>query len=188
MNRPLGGILIGLVGAAVYGLAVELWPSSVAVILSLCAMALAGGPLSGVVFTDVASLWTGIFCLWVRYSTLMALTAANLAFPLPANLTLGVIMICGQAASHALAMTLRATARRASGGELSLALVLGLAPAALLGIPGLAGLVAAILTRLGFGAYLNRSPPPESRNAAASVQQLAEAAFYLGALATWKYV
>jgi hypothetical protein len=65
--------------------------------------------------------------------------------------------------------------------------VLGFAPAALLGIPGLMGLAAAIIVRIGLGAYVKRDSST-SRRLLNTVQQLTEAGFYLGALATWKYI
>jgi hypothetical protein len=122
----------------------------------------------------------------------MALTAANLPFSAPANLALGLIMVCGQAASHGLLVSVLATrteiSPRVSSGELGFALAAGFAPAAVLGIPGLAGLVAAIVMRLGLAASLNRRSRPPSRTLVHAVQPLTEACFYLGALATWKYV
>ena len=57
-------------------------------------------------------------------------------------------------------------------------LILGLAPAAILGIPGLSGLVAAIAVSLCLIAL--RKP--------GLAQLLSETGFYLGALATWRYV
>ena len=77
---------------------------------------------------------------------------------------------------------------RVSSGELGFALAAGFAPAAVLGIPGLAGLIAAIVMRLGLAASLDRRPGPPSHALMYTVQPLTEACFYLGALATWKYV
>jgi len=71
---------------------------------------------------------------------------------------------------------------------LGFAVGVGFAPAAVLGIPGLAGLVAAIVVRLGLAAFLNRRSRPPSRTLMDAVQPLTETCFYLGALATWKYV
>jgi len=71
---------------------------------------------------------------------------------------------------------------------LGFALAAGFAPAVVLGIPGLAGLVAAIVMRLGLAASLNPRSRPPSRTLMHAVQPLTEACFYLGALATWKYV
>jgi hypothetical protein len=129
----------------------------------------------------------------IKYNALMALTAANLAFSVPANLALGLIMICGQAASHGLLASVLAArteiSPRASSGDLGFALAVGFVPATVLGIPGLAALVAAIIMRLGLAAFLNRRPgPPPSPTLTNTVQPLTEACFYLGALATWKYV
>jgi hypothetical protein len=133
-----------------------------------------------------------VFVLLIKYNALMALTAANLPFSVPANLALGLIMICGQAASHGLLVSVLAArteiSPRVSGGELGFALAAGCVPAAVLGIPGLAGLVAAIVMRLGLAASLNRRFRSPSRTVTHAVQPLTEACFYLGALATWRYV
>ena len=65
--------------------------------------------------------------------------------------------------------------------------LLGFAPAALLGIPGLMGLAAAIIMRIGLAAYVKRGSST-SRSLLNTVQQSTEVCFYLGALATWKYI
>jgi hypothetical protein len=75
-----------------------------------------------------------------------------------------------------------------SNTDLGLTLLVGFAPAALLGIPGLTGLVAAILISLGFTAYLKISGAARSVRRLEITQQLTEVAFYLGALSTWSYV
>ena len=85
---PLVGILIGAIGGAVYWLAAQLWPSSVAVVLSLFAIALLSGNMSENSFAKLSLLWTDLFVLLVKYNVLMALTAANLGFSVPANVAL----------------------------------------------------------------------------------------------------
>jgi len=189
---PVAGMLVGVIGGAVYWVAAQFWPSSVAVVLSLFATALIGGIGSEDSIAKFQPVWLDVFVLFIKYNALMALTAANLPFSVPANLTLGLIMVCGQAASHGLLVSVSATrteiSPRVSGGELSFALGVGFAPAAVLGIPGLAGLVAAIVMRLGLAASLNRRIRPPSRTLMHTVQPLTEACFYLGALAMWKYV
>src|SRR5882757_7257791 len=186
------GILMGVIGGAIYWVAAQFWPSSVAVVLSLFATALIGGIGSEDSIAKFQPAWLDVFALFIKYNALMALTAANLPFSVPANLALGLIMVCGQAASHGLLVSVLATrteiSPRVSGGELGFALVVGFAPAAVLGIPGLAGLVAAIVMRLGLAASLNRRTRPPSRTLMDTVQPLTEACFYLGALAMWKYV
>jgi cobalamin synthase len=188
---PVAGMLVGVIGGAVYWVAAQFWPSSVAVVLSLFATALIGAGSEGSI-SKFQPAWLDVFVLLIKYNALMALTAANLSFSVPANLALGLIMVCGQAASHGLLVSVLATraeiSPRVSGGELGFALAAGFTPAAVLGIPGLAGLVAAIVMRLGLGASLNRRPRPPSRTLIHTVQPLTETCFYLGALATWKYV
>jgi cobalamin synthase len=189
---PVAGMLVGIIGGAVYWVAAQFWPSSVAVVLSLFATALIGGVGSEDSIAIFQPAWLDVFVLLIKYNALMALTAANLPFSVPANLALGLIMICGQAASHGLLVSALAArteiSPRVSGGELGFALGVGFAPAAVLGIPGLAGLVAAIVMRLGLAATSNRWSQPPSRTLMHTVQPLTETCFYLGALATWKYV
>jgi len=189
---PVAGMLVGVIGGAVYWVAAQFWPSSVAVVLSLFATALIGGVGSEDSIAIFQPAWLDVFVLLIKYNALMALTAANLPFSVPANLALGLIMICGQAASHGLLVSALAArteiSPRVSGGELGFALGAGFAPAAVLGIPGLAGLVAAIVMRLGLAATSNRWSQPPSRTLMHTVQPLTETCFYLGALATWKYV
>lgn len=177
---PLVGILVGAVGAVAYWLAAQVWPTSVAVILSMLATVLATGGLhERGLSRDVLGM---LFVLLIKYTALMALSAANLAFPLPEHVALGVIMIAGHAASRALAAT-----ARMSSGDLVLALALGFAPAAIMGVPGLMGLAAAILVRMAFAAYLKRFAAA-AVDPVDAVQQLTELSFYLGALAAWKIV
>ena len=177
---PLVGILVGAVGAAAYWLSAQVWPTSVAVVLSMLATVLVTGGLhERALARDVLGT---LFLLFIKYNALMALSAANLAFPLPEYVALGVIMIAGHAASRALAAT-----ARMSSGDLVFALALGFAPAAIMGVPGLMGLAAAILVRMAFAAYLKRFAAAAGDTVDA-VQQLTEVSFYLGALAAWKFV
>jgi adenosylcobinamide-GDP ribazoletransferase len=197
---PLVGALIGLSGGAVYWVSLQVWPTSVAVILAMAMTMLAGvsagpaGPFGGDLNLLPATridACTQTLYLMIKYSTLMALSAAKLPFAAPAEAVLGLIMICGFAASGALVvstLTVAPAPAKLSHTDLGLTLLMGFAPAVLLGIPGLTGLVAAILASLAFTAYLKISgaaPPAQRVNV---TQQLTEVAFYLGALATWSYV
>jgi adenosylcobinamide-GDP ribazoletransferase len=181
---PLAGIGIGAVGAIAYWLAAQVWPASVAVILSMLATLLLTG---GVHERGLGALGM-LFLVLIKYNALMALSAANLAFPLPEYVALGVIMIAGHAASRALAVTVIATypkaASRVAVGDLALALVLGFAPAVIMGVPGLTGLAAALLARIAITAYGKRRFTIDPFDA---TQQLAEICFYLGALAMRSY-
>jgi adenosylcobinamide-GDP ribazoletransferase len=182
---PLAGIAVGLVGAGVYWLAAQLWPTSVAVALSMLATT-PGARASG----GGGLYW--VFSLLIKYNALMALSAANVPFSLPEHFALGLIMVAGHGASRALAVSVMAThapaAGRMTATDLSLALILGLAPATLLGIPGLVGLAAAIAMRLGLSAYVSPKFTSDLPARLDVTQQLTEICFYLGALATWKYV
>jgi adenosylcobinamide-GDP ribazoletransferase len=202
---PLVGIVVGLVGAGTYWLGAEIWPTNVAVAVSMLATILAtanfkqpslpkdhtsadtfdapGGSFS-------ALYW--VFVLLIKYNALMALSAASVPLSLPAYLTLGLIMTAGQAASRALVVSVMATDTRAllrvTTNDLTVALIVGLAPAALLGIPGLIGLVTAIIMRLGLTAVILSRLKSGFRQRLDLTQQLTEVGFYLGALATWKYI
>jgi adenosylcobinamide-GDP ribazoletransferase len=189
---PLTGILIGALGGVIYWLAVQIWPSSVAVILSMSATALLTTEFRALPATRL-DLLSRVLCLFIKYSALMALSAAKLPFAVPANLPLALVMICGYAASFALLVALMAarpekSAPRIGHGALSLALLVGFAPAVLLGIPGLIGLAAAIVAGLGFIAFFKHKRINASGDRLDATQLVTEACFYLGALATWKYV
>jgi adenosylcobinamide-GDP ribazoletransferase len=192
---PLIGALIGAVGGGVYWIGAQIWPTSIAVVLSMFATALlSAGAGAGAGARAPASGMLGfVFALLVKYNALMALSAANLPFPLPANIALGLIMIAGHAASRALVVSVLASpthpaSKPASHGDLAMALAIGFAPAALIGLSGLIGLVAAIMARIVFIAYVRRSRPPVAAAELDITQELTEVCFYLGALATWAYI
>jgi adenosylcobinamide-GDP ribazoletransferase len=184
---PAVGACVGLIAGGVYWLAARVWPTSIAVMLSLLAVVLAtGGPR----LTELGV--TGfIFTLLIKYNALMALSAANLGFALPENLPLGVILIAAHAASRALVVSVIATTRSAvsppSTGELSFALLTGFAPATVLGTPGLFGLAAAIIMRMTVAAYIKHVWVRNPGDYLGETQQFAEVGFYLGALAAWTY-
>src|ERR1700678_686177 len=181
---PLIRILIGAAGAAAYWLAAQAWPASIAVVLSMLTTVLITGGMHERGFAreqprDIAGMSAPafgalgmLFILLIKYNALMALSAANLPVPLPEHFALGVIMISGHAASRALAVTAIAIGShgnlRVSNGDLVLALAMGFAPATLLGIPGLIGLAAAILMRLGLAAYAKRRFKSESNHNSAA--------------------
>jgi adenosylcobinamide-GDP ribazoletransferase len=189
---PLIGALIGSLAGAVYWVAVQIWPSSVAVILSMAATALTPQIRNASPATRLDVL-SRVLCLLIKYNALMALSAAKLPFAVPPNVPLALIMVCGYAASFALEIAVMAarpekSAQKIGGGSLGLALLIGFAPAALLGIPGLIGLAVAIIVGLGIIAFLKFKRAEGSRDALDVTQLFTEACFYLGALATWRYV
>ena len=189
---PLIGILIGALGGAIYLLAVQIWPSSVAVILSMTATALLTTEFHGLPATRL-DLLGRVLCLLVKYSALMALSAAKLPFVAPPNVPLAMIMVAGYAASFALLVAVMATradksAPKVGPGPLSFALLVGFAPAAFLGIPGLIGLAAALIVGLGFIAFFKYKKISASGERLDATQLVTEVCFYLGALATWRFV
>ena len=125
-----------------------------------------------------------VFAVLLKYNALMALSAASLPFPLPANLALGLFMIAGNAASRALVVSMKP----ASHADLGIAWVLGFAPAALIGLPGLVGLAAAIAARIALMAYLRRKRLMVADPELDLTQHAAEVCFYLGALAARAYI
>jgi adenosylcobinamide-GDP ribazoletransferase len=198
---PLLGALIGAVGGGVYWLGAQIWPTSIAVVLSMLATALLSARTgAGTGTSSGTGPWVPgseslgfVFAVLVKYNALMALSAANLPYPLPANLALGLIMIAGQASSRALVVSVLASpthpaSKPASHGDLGIALAVGFAPAALIGIPGLIGLVAAIVARIAFIAFIKRNRPSVAAAELDMTQQLTEVCFYLGALASWAYI
>jgi adenosylcobinamide-GDP ribazoletransferase len=190
---PLIGALIGTLGGAIYWAAVQIWPSSVAVILSMAATALLTTEMRSALPATRLDILIRTLGLLIKYNALMALSAAKLPFAVPANVPLALIVICGYAASFALLVAVMATrpeksAPKLSGASLGLALLIGFAPAALLGIPGLIGLAVAIIAGLGIIAFLKFKRADGSRDALDMTQMLTEACFYLGALASWRYV
>jgi adenosylcobinamide-GDP ribazoletransferase len=189
---PLHGILIGALGGAAYWLAVQIWPSSVAVILSMAATALLTADFSAAAPTRI-DLLARVLCLLIKYNALMALSAAKLPFAAPANVPLALIIICGYGASFAMLVSVMAMrpekpARKIGHGALSLALLIGFAPATLLGIPGLIGLAAVIIAGMMLIAFLRYKKIAATGEVQDMMQLCTEACFYLGALATWAYV
>jgi adenosylcobinamide-GDP ribazoletransferase len=189
---PLLGILIGILGGAVYWLAVRIWPSSVAVILSMAVTALLTTEFRAMPAARL-DLLSRVLCLLIKYNALMALSAAKLPFAVPANVPLALIMICGYAASFALLVAVTAmrpekSAPKTSHAALIFALLIGFAPAVLLGIPGLTGLAAAIVAGLGIIALLKYRRIGSSGDTLDLAQLFTEVCFYLGALATWRYI
>ena len=145
------GAVIGLIGGFVYWLAAQAWPTSVAMVLAM---------LATVLLMRKAKLSTQFFYLLLKYNALMALSAAKLPFAAPPNAALGLIMVCGLSSSHALWVSAAAARSNASPRpttlDVGIAMLLGFTPAALIGIPGLSGLVLAIVVSIGFVAYGRR--------------------------------
>src|ERR1700677_1607070 len=87
---PLMGVAMGALAGGVYWIGAQIWPTSIAVVLSMLAAALLSAATAE---TRAPSLGTlgFLFALRVNYNALRALSAANLPYRLPANLALGLI-------------------------------------------------------------------------------------------------
>ncbi len=183
---PLLGVLIGAASGCVYWLGMQIWPASIAVVLSMVAAEILSAPApesNG--RTAALGMSVFVFGVLVKYNALMALSAASLPFALPANLALGLIMIAGQCISRALAVSV---SMGASYGDLGIALAIGIAPAALIGIPGLVGLVLAISAHLAYVALARRRGTAVDAVQLNRIRQLTEVCFYLGVLAARAFI
>ena len=167
---PLVGMAIGALGGLVFWLGSQVWPTSIAVVLSMLAMALLCAD------SEAATLGTSrdrvgfVLALLLKYDALMALSAASRA--LWVSVFVSPNPPGSQPVSHA---------------DLAVALVLGFAPAALIGLPGLIGLATAIVARIAILAYRRR----RHSIAAAEpdlIRRSTELCFYLGAIAAWGYI
>jgi adenosylcobinamide-GDP ribazoletransferase len=211
---PLVGAVVGAFGGGVYWLAAEFWPTSIAVVLSMLATMLLTGGIHELGLADTCTLLGAtrtkdktpdskgparlgsfgmlivVFFLFTKYNGLMALSSASLAFPVPPNVVLGVIMVAAHAASRALVVSVIATqgGPRLSTGELCFALLTGFLPATVLGAPGLIGLAVAIVMRIGFVPYVKQALGAYAGDYLGAAQQVTEVSFYLGALAAWTYI
>jgi adenosylcobinamide-GDP ribazoletransferase len=205
---PLVGMIVGALGGGAYWLAASVWPTSVAVVVSMLVTVLATGALHEAGLAGVCAALGRqhsdaraaphavlglVFMLLLKYNALMALSAANLPFAVPANTALGLIVILGHMASRALVVTVIAGrdesgVRHVGTADVVFALLIGFSPAALLGLPGLIGLAAAIVARLAFTACLRGRVGASPGDILGAAQQLTEVSFYLGALAAWTYI
>jgi cobalamin synthase len=187
---PLMGVAVGAVGGGVYWIGTLVWPASVAVILAMIAIETVSRRSNAAAVASArpdAAVLGIILTVLLKYSALMALSAANLPFVLPANLALGVIMIAGNASSYALLVSAQSQPP-ASHADLGIALALGFAPAVLMGLPGLIGLAAAIAARFAFVMYLRTGGQGIAPAQLAATRQVTEVCFYLGALGSWAYI
>src|SRR5208282_2035274 len=83
---PLVGVLVGAAGGSVYWLGAKLWPTSVAVVLSMFATTLIAGNIDEDAFAkepvpcinhnaraDTFRMMSSVFALLIKYNVLMAL-------------------------------------------------------------------------------------------------------------------
>ena len=190
---PLVGLSIGAITGSLYWAAAQLWPSNVAVILSMLAGALLTNDLRQAAAASRIEVLSQLFYVLIKYNVLMALSAAKLPFAAPPNTALCLVMICGYGASRSLAVCLLASRAPPQAAPLShldlvVALLIGFAPALLLGVPGLIGLAAAVVSVIGLSFLLKTRRGAAPRALIMVAPWIAEPCFYLGAQASWRYV
>jgi cobalamin synthase len=183
---PLVGLAVGAIAGGVYWLAAQLWPSNVALILSMLAGTLLTCDVRQATTASRIEVLSQLFYILLKYNVLMALSAAKLPFDAPPNTALCLVMICGYGVGRSLQVCLRASraphnSAPLSHGDLGVALLLGFSPALLLGMPGLMGLAAAVVSVIGLGIAARRG-------GIMLAPWIAESCFYLGAQASWSYV
>lgn len=211
---PLVGAVVGIVGGIVYWSSAAVWPTSVAVVLSMFATLWLTGGIHELGLADLCrslvperqrtagfagfGMLVVILLLFTRYNALMALSAASLPFPVPTNVGLGLFMVAGHAASRGLVVSVIATrgpgaargrnAPHVTGTDLVVALLTGFLPATLLGMPGLIGLATAIILRLLLLMLIGARSDAPPGDYLGATQQLTEVSFYLGTLGAWTYI
>jgi cobalamin synthase len=188
----LAGLGVGALSGGVYWLAVQFWPSSVALMLSILVGTLLSNEMRQAIAVNRIEVVSQVFYVLIKYNILMALSAANLPFAAPPNTALCLIMIGGYGASRSLLVWMSSrrpeaaplAARPLAGRplpfvDLALAVLIGFAPAMLLGLPGLIGLAASVSSAIAL---------MRTRAGASLAPWVIELCFYLGAQASWSYV
>lgn len=208
---PLVGAIVGALGAAVYGLALQLFPVGVAVLLAMAATVLLTGALHEDGLADCCDAFGGAYAradtlrimqdsrigafgaiglllvLALKWQTLAALPTGRVAW----------LMIGAQAASrcNALSLMLNLDYVRSEGRAKPLAQRLGWGPAcvaAMLGLSwllwpdwrwGLAAVLLLLLLRTALAAWFKRRLGGYTGDCLGLAQQLSELALYLLALA-----
>jgi len=207
---PLVGVLVGLVAAAIYGLAIMVWPLEIAVLASMLATiwftgafhedgladaadGLGGGLEKEQVLTIMQDSRLGSFGAIALFLVLLSKFEAlsHLAAPL-----LPGIMLAGHSLSRFAALLVIYTqsyvkpggkakplATQLSRRELSLAALFGLLPLALLAPEFWFALLPVIIVWFWFSHKLKKRLGGYTGDCLGAMQQLCELAFYLGALA-----
>ncbi len=206
---PLVGVLVGVVAAAIYGLAILVWPMELAVLASMAATlwltgafhedgladaadGLGGGWEKEQVLTIMQDSRLGSFGAIALFLALLTKfeALAHLSAPL-----LPAIMLAGHSLSRFAAVLVIYTqpyvreqgkakplATQLSRRELLLAGLFGLAPLALLAHQFLLALVPVALVWFWFSRKLKKRLGGYTGDCLGAMQQLCEIAFYLGVL------
>ena len=207
---PLVGILVGLIAAAIYGLAILVWPLQLAVLASMAATiwltgafhedgladaadGLGGGWEKQQVLTIMQDSRLGSFGAIALFMVLLAKFEALSHSSAP---LLPGIMLAGHALSRFAAVLVIYTqtyvrtdgkskplATQLSRGEMALAGLFGLAPLALLGYKVLLAMLPVALVWFWFSNKLKKRLGGYTGDCLGAMQQLTEVAFYLGLLA-----
>lgn len=212
---PAVGLIVGGIAALVYLAALQLWPQSVAVLLSMAATLYATGAFHEDGLSDAADGlgggWDklrileimkdsrvgsyGVVALWLGLTGKFVLLAALDPAMVP------LALIAGHALSRGCSALLLATmdyvredllakakplATRLSGGSLVFVCALAVAPLALMPWAQAAlGLLFALLATAWLAAKFRRWLGGYTGDCLGATQQVAEIAFYLGVLAQW---
>lgn len=207
---PLVGILVGLIAAAIYGLAILVWPLELAVLASMVATIWLTGAFHEDGLADAAD---GLGSGWEKQQVLTIMQDSHLgsfgaialflvlltkfeALSHTSAPLLPGIMLAGHALSRFAAVLVIYTQSyvRASGkskplasqltrGEMALAGLFGLAPLALLGYKVLLAMLPVALIWFWFSNKLKKRLGGYTGDCLGAMQQLTEVAFYLGLLA-----
>jgi len=207
---PLVGVLVGLIAAAIYGLAIMVWPLNIAVLASMAATiwltgafhedgladaadGLGGGWNKEHVLTIMQDSRLGSFGAIALFLVLLAKFEALSHLPAP---LLSGIMLAGHSLSRFAAVLVIYTqsyvkfngkakllATRLSRQELLLAAMFGLLPLALLAPKFLFALLPVIIVWCWFSYKLKKRLGGYTGDCLGAMQQLCELAFYLGVLA-----
>jgi len=105
---PLVGVATGALAGIVYWIGAQVWPTSIAVVLSMLANRtdLCGAGAR----TANLGLATFVFCRPGEVQCADGAVSASLPYHLPANLALGLIMIAGHACTALVVVSVPATA------------------------------------------------------------------------------
>jgi adenosylcobinamide-GDP ribazoletransferase len=212
---PAVGLLVGAIGGLVYLAAAQLWPQSIAVLLSMAATIYATGAFHEDGLSDTVDGLGGgweklrileimkdsrvgsygvvamVLALLGKFTLLSAIDSALVPFVLLAGHSLSrycstLLLATMDYVREDLLSKAKPLATRLAPGALLVATFFALTPLALLPLPNaLAGVALAALATLWFARLFKRWLGGYTGDCLGATQQLSEIAFYLGLLAVW---